>query len=46
LQRPSTTTAVMINRALDIAVTSSRCQLCPETAVNYVLKPDTAPATM
>jgi hypothetical protein len=37
---------VMTSRALDMAATSGkRCQLCPETGVNYVVKPDTASPT-
>jgi hypothetical protein len=46
LGAPSTSTTVMISRALDMAGhLQKRRQLCPGTGANYVLKPDTAPAT-
>jgi hypothetical protein len=48
LLRPSNTTAVMTRRAFDMADLADvpRSQLCRETSANYVVKPDTAPATL
>jgi hypothetical protein len=46
LVRPSTTTDVITSSASDIAHPHTpRCQLCPGTGVNYVVKSHTAPAT-
>jgi hypothetical protein len=47
LLRPSSTTAVMTSCAFDMADLPgvTRCQLCRETAANYVVKPDTVSPT-
>jgi hypothetical protein len=47
LLRPSTTTAATPGRASDIAhPQESRCELCRETAANYVVGSDTAGAQL